>query len=88
MTLIVFIVSIVDNFIMDKEFLRKVASNIKFLRNEKKLTQEELACDAGVSRSTIGMLESLKTDITLSKIKQIANALEIEPYELLKFDKN
>jgi len=86
MTLIDFIVSIAEYFFMDKLFLKKVGNRIKFLRIEKGLSQEELACDANVSRSTIGMIETARTDVTLSKIKRIAKALEVEPYELLKFD--
>ncbi|OGI01172.1 MAG: hypothetical protein A2104_07515 [Candidatus Melainabacteria bacterium GWF2_32_7] len=70
---------------MDKEFIEKVANRIKSLRKEKGLKQDDLACDE-VSRSTIGMFETAKTDITLSKIKRIAEALKVEPYELLKFD--
>ncbi len=71
---------------MDKLFLRKVGSRIKSLRKAKGLSQEELACDADVSRSTISMIETAQNDITLSKIKKIAEALNVEPYELLKFN--
>ncbi|EKE03390.1 MAG: transcriptional regulator, XRE family protein [uncultured bacterium] len=72
---------------MDKVFLKKVGNKIQTLRKEKGLSQEELACDAKVSRSTISMIETAQNDITLSKIKRIAKALDTEPYELLKFDK-
>ncbi|OGH97567.1 MAG: hypothetical protein A2104_03040 [Candidatus Melainabacteria bacterium GWF2_32_7] len=72
---------------MDKIFLKKVGNKIQTLRKEKGLSQEELACDAKVSRSTISMIETAQNDITLSKIKRIAKALNVEPYELLKFDK-
>lgn len=71
---------------MNKNFLQNIGKKIKNLRKEKGLSQEELACDANVSRSTIGMIETARTDITLSKIKRIAKALEVEPYELLKFE--
>ena len=71
---------------MSKEILKKFAKKLKILREEKGLTQEELACDAGVSRSTIGMLEVAKRDITLSKLEKIAKALDVDPYELLKFN--
>lgn len=71
---------------MSKVFLKKFAKRLKELREKKDLTQEDLACDAGISRSTIGMLEVAKRDITLSKLEKIAKALEIQPYELIKFD--
>jgi transcriptional regulator with XRE-family HTH domain len=83
--LVVYGVSIADNFFMDKQFIKKVGKRIKFLREEKNLSQEELACDANVSRSTISMIETAQNDITLTKIKRIAVALGVEPYELLKF---
>lgn len=86
MLLIAFIVSIAENFYMDKQFIKKVGSRIKTLRQERGLSQEELACDANVSRSTIGMIETAQNDITLSKLNKIAKALEVETYQFLKFD--
>lgn len=71
---------------MDKSFIKKVGKNIKKLREAKGLTQVELAVDANMASSTIGMLETAQNDMTLSKINAIAKALEIEAYKLLKFD--
>lgn len=71
---------------MDKQFIKKVGNRIKTLRQERGLSQEELACDANVSRSTIGMIETAQNDITLSKLNKIAKALEVETYQFLKFD--
>lgn len=71
---------------MDKPFIKKVGKNIKKLREAKGLTQVELAVDANMASSTIGMLETAQNDMTLSKINAIAKALEIEAYKLLKFD--
>ena len=85
MWLVVYNVSIADNFFMDKQYIKKVGKRIKVLREEQGLSQEDLACDANVSRSTVSMIETAQNDITLSKIKRIATALGLEPYELLKF---
>ena len=85
MWLVVTYVSIADNFFMDKQYIQKVGKRIKDLRIERGLSQEDLACDANISRSTISMIETAQNDITLSKIKRIATALGLEPYELLKF---
>ena len=71
---------------MNKRFLQRLGKKLKKLRNERGLTQDDLACDAGLSRSTISMIEVAKRDLTVSKLTQIAKALEIESYELLKFD--
>lgn len=69
---------------MNKHFIKRVATNIKKYRKEKGFSQMSLALDAGISVSTIGMIETAKTDMTLSKINAIAKALGIEAYELLK----
>lgn len=79
-------ISITDNFNMDKFFVKKVGENIKKFREDKGLTQVELAVDANVASSTIGMIETAQNDITLSKINAIAKALDIDAYKLLKFD--
>jgi len=71
---------------MSKVLLKKFAEKLKKLREDKGLTQEDLACDASISRSTISMVEINKRDITLAKLEKIADALGVKPYELLKFD--
>lgn len=70
---------------MDREYLQKFAKNLKRMRKLKGLTQDDLGAVDGISRSTIGMVETAKTDITLSKIKIIAEALNVQPKELLDF---
>lgn len=69
---------------MNKSFIKKVGKNIKRLRNNQGLSQADLAADADISTAMIGMVETAKSDITLSKIYEIAKALGVEPYELLK----
>lgn len=70
---------------MDNSFLQKVAKNIKTLRREKKIKQDDFLDTEGISRSMIAMVETARTDITLSKLKIIADRLGVEPYELLLF---
>ena len=70
---------------MNSEYLQKFAKNLKRLRKLKNLTQDDLGAIEGISRSTISMVETGKTDITLSKIKLIAEAMGIEPKDLLDF---
>ena len=71
---------------MDKSFIKKVGKNIKKYRELKGLTQVELAVDANIASSTIGMIETAQNDMTLSKVSAIAKALEIDAYKLLIFD--
>ena len=86
MTLIVNNVSIVDNLKMNKEYLQKFAKHLKKLRKEKGLVQDGFANLENISRSTLSMVETGKTDITLSKIKIIADRLGVHPKDLLDFD--
>lgn len=70
---------------MNKEFLQKFATNLKRIRKSKKIKQDDFLAVSGISRSTIAMVETAKTDITLSKLKIIADVLEVEPKDLLDF---
>ena len=84
-TLIFYNVSIADNVKMDKEFLQKFAKNLKKIRKEKRIKQDDFLAVSGISRSTIAMVETARTDITLSKLKIIADVIGVEPKELLDF---
>ena len=82
-TLIFYNVSIADNVEMDKIFLEKFATNLKKLRKIKNIKQDDFLAVDGISRSTIAMVETAKTDITLSKLKIIADVLGVDPKDLL-----
>lgn len=71
---------------MNKEYLQKFANHLKQLRKEKGFTQDDFSNVEGISRSMIGMVETAKTDITLSKIKIIADALGVKTKELFDFE--
>ncbi len=60
---------------MNKRFLQRLGKKLKNLRNERGLTQDDLACDTGLSLSTISMVAVAKRDIIVSKLTQIAKAL-------------
>ncbi len=79
-------ISIADNNKMNKEYLQKFANNLRKIRKAKGIKQDDFLNVAGISRSTIAMVETCKTDITLSKIKIIADALDIPPKDLLDFE--
>lgn len=70
---------------MNKEFIQKIANNIRTAREAKGLTQLELALEIGVTPGAIGNLEIAKNDTSLSRLYDIAKALGVEPYELLIF---
>lgn len=71
---------------MDKEYLQKFANNLKKIRKEKGIKQDDFINVNGISRSLVSMVEIAKTDITLSKLKIIADRLGVKPKDLLDFD--
>ncbi len=75
-----------DNKKMDNEYLKKFAKHLKQIRKEKNIKQDDFLDVNGISRSTIAMVETGKTDITLSKLKIIADVLGVNLKELLDFD--
>lgn len=70
---------------MNKEFLQKFAKNLKRIRKQKGIKQDDFLAINGISRPTIAMVETAKTDITLSKLKIIADVLKVDPKDLLDF---
>ena len=62
-----------------------LAENIKKLRKQRGLSQEELAKKAGVTYSTLIKLESgVNKNPTIKTIQQIASALEVTLDELTR----
>ncbi|MDH0123884.1 helix-turn-helix transcriptional regulator [Brucella intermedia GD04153] len=61
-----------------------MARNLRRARHEKNLTQEELAGRAGLSMRYVGAIERGDVSASVTVLGQIADALEIEPGELLK----
>lgn len=59
------------------------AANVKRLRLEASLSQEELGEAAGVHRTYIGMLERGEKNVTIYNIERLAKALNVEAHELL-----
>jgi len=62
-----------------------LADNLKRYRNEKGLSQEQLAQKSGITYSTLAKLESgVNKNPTVKTLQQIARALEVTLDELLK----
>lgn len=60
---------------------------IRKIRLERKMSQEEFAWLIGVHRTYLGQIERAEKSITLKNIEKICNALNIEPKELFNFSK-
>ena len=59
------------------------AYNLKMLRNEKKLSQPELAKELGVSKGMISFWENEKYEPTASNIIAVANFFKVSIDDLL-----
>jgi transcriptional regulator with XRE-family HTH domain len=65
--------------------LREVfATNLRRLRHAKGLSQDDLAYEAEVSRSYLSQLEKGAYFASLKIIGRLAEALDVEPAELLR----
>ena len=62
------------------------ATNVRKYRTEKGISQETLAELAGLHRTYISAVERERRNISIDNIENIANALDIDAYLLLKKD--
>jgi transcriptional regulator with XRE-family HTH domain len=60
-----------------------VSINVRRLRQERGWTQEELADRVGLSARYIGQIERAQASMTVSVLGRIANALKVEPAQLV-----
>lgn len=63
--------------------LKKFGDRVREIRIQKGLSQEQLAHNANVHRTYIGMIERAEKNITLLNIEKIAGALDVEISKLL-----
>lgn len=62
------------------------AKNLKFIREKRKISQQDLADKIGVDRSTIGYWESQKADPTMLNVCKLADVLNISLIDLIGKD--
>jgi transcriptional regulator with XRE-family HTH domain len=60
-----------------------VARNLRVLRKQKGLTQEELAFQSGINRNYVGQIEREEKSPTIDVIEKLAGSLATEPESLL-----
>lgn len=70
---------------MRDQRLVNFGNRIRAIRKEKNLSQEGLAALANIDRSYMGHIERGEKNITLTKVYQIADALEVSPAILIAF---
>ena len=78
---------VIEKHFDNTERYRDLGCAIAYYRKRQALTQEQLAEKVGISRQHMGAIEApnMVRAISLDVLFNIATALEIEPYILLKF---
>lgn len=71
--------------ISEETFIINLGVHIRQLREKKNLSQQDLANDCSIPKAQIGRIERAKINTTVRTLIKIANALEIEPKELMDF---
>ena len=61
-----------------------VGTNVRRARNEARLTQEQLALEAEIDLTYVGGIERGRRNPSLLILARIADALNVEPADLLK----
>jgi transcriptional regulator with XRE-family HTH domain len=62
----------------------KIGAQLREVREQALLTQEELAARAGVQPFTISRIETDKVEPRFSTIRKLAKALDMDPKELAR----
>jgi transcriptional regulator with XRE-family HTH domain len=67
-----------------EERIRSVAANIRKIREYRDYTQEYLAMKLGISQNAYSKIELAYTRITVERLIQIAQILEVDSVDLLQ----
>jgi transcriptional regulator with XRE-family HTH domain len=71
--------------VKNKALIKSLGERIRKVRNEKGISQEELANEADIPLSQIGRIERGETNPTISSLFVISQALDIELKNLVDF---
>jgi len=63
-----------------------IGERLNNLRTRRALTQEELAAKANIGKNTVNRIERNLTQPHMSTLRKLAQALGVEPHELLEGD--
>jgi transcriptional regulator with XRE-family HTH domain len=69
--------------ISESIFLKELGIHIRQLREQNSLSQQELANFCSVPKVQIGRIERAEVNTTIKTLVKIANALDVEPKDLL-----
>jgi transcriptional regulator with XRE-family HTH domain len=65
---------------------RVVARNLRRMRRERGLSQEELADRAHLNRNYVGMIEREENAPTVDALEQLSTALNVDPVSFFRSD--
>ena len=72
-------------YIRNEEGIKRLGARIKKLRTQQKISQSQLAFEAGIPREQVGRIEKGSVNTGISTILAIAMALHVHPKELFEF---
>ncbi|WP_340584132.1 helix-turn-helix domain-containing protein [Brucella pseudogrignonensis] len=64
----------------------RVARNLRRLRHDRSMSQEELAHRAQLNRNYVGMLEREEYAVSVDTLEKLAAALDVDPIEFFRTD--
>lgn len=71
--------------VSEEEYIIDLGIHIRQIRERKSISQQNLADMCNMPKTSIGRIERAEVSVTIRTLIKIANALEIEPRELLSF---
>jgi transcriptional regulator with XRE-family HTH domain len=66
-------------------YLSKFGDNVRKHRLLQDISQEQLAFETGLTRESINRIENGRINISLTNVQKIAQALDLQPKDLLDF---
>ena len=69
---------------MSQDIRKRIAKNVSYYRQRKKLNKETLSLALGFDNSYISKLERAAINITIDKLAKIGKFLDIDVVDLLK----
>ncbi len=70
------------------DIIKVFGENVRFHRLQMGLSQEKFGEICGLHRTYISDIECFQRNISLENVQKIANALHLEPYQLLIEEKS
>jgi len=71
--------------VKNKKFIKGFGKNLRKMRKEAGLSQEDLANDADIPLSQVGRIERGEVNTTISTVYALSKALNVDPSALFKF---